>query len=61
VARDPKELSEIDQHMAQLADSLPPFLWRFYKGCLDQGFNEAQAWSLTLTYVANTFNSAKGK
>ena len=48
---DPKKIADLDQYLAFIKDSLIPALRNFYVGLLDTGFNEAQALSLTETYL----------
>ena len=46
--------SEIDQIIAHLRDVLPPCWWGIYRGCLSTGFDQAQSFALTQSYVLAT-------
>lgn len=50
--------SKMDQAMAMMADSLPPFWSRMYDNLVEAGFDEATALLLLRTYLAASASSS---
>jgi hypothetical protein len=48
---DPRKAAEYEQSTMTLGEVLPPMWWRIYRGCIAQGFSEAQALELVKTYI----------
>lgn len=42
---------EFDQQCAEARDKLPQLWWSIYSGCLEKGFTEEQALTLTVEYI----------
>lgn len=57
----PEELAKADQALAVVSNTIPPFLWRLYQNSVDQGFTEAQAFTITLTYLKGMLPNANQK
>ncbi len=49
----PEDVSKMDQGFAVMAETLPTYLYRLYKNCLGEGFNEHQAMRIVIQSVAN--------
>lgn len=49
----PQKIAELDQSAKLIGETFPPMLWTFYKGCVQQGFNEIQAMMLTIQILTN--------
>jgi len=49
----------MDQASADIGETYPPMLWRFNKGCLDQGFTGDQAFFLTSLLLQLVFAIGK--
>jgi hypothetical protein len=47
----PKQQSDVDQAAAEIGDNLPKFWFRIYRGCVEAGFTQEQAFRLLLTFV----------
>lgn len=50
-AKQAKQISELEQSAAFIAETLPPLWKRMFDNLKQNGFSEAQAFQLTLTYV----------
>jgi hypothetical protein len=53
-----ENLHEFDQATAFVAENLPPFLRRFYEGCINCNFTELQAMQLVVKYLETTILSS---
>lgn len=47
----PKERSEMDQHLAKFAEFIPSMHWQLYQKFQEEGFNEEQAFTLTRDHL----------
>jgi hypothetical protein len=54
----PEELAKADQALAVVSNTVPPFLWSLYQNSVGQGFTEAQAFTITLTYLKGMLPNA---
>lgn len=46
-----KDVADLEQNQALVADLLPPFWWRLYNNSIESGFTEDQAFCLLQTYI----------
>lgn len=52
---DPKQIHEMEQASAAMAESLPPLWWQLYESCKKQGFNDQQSLELVKEFMRGMF------
>lgn len=57
---DPKHLAEFDQATAAITEAWPPFLWTFYQRLRQQGFEDTQAFMLTVRLLEGMIAGNRG-
>jgi hypothetical protein len=50
----PNDVAKFDQALAMIGEFYPASLWAMYSGCLERGFSEQQAMSLTVQWLVTT-------
>ena len=56
---DPDKRAKLDQSFAEICDTWPPALWRFFKNAITEGFTEEQALILTINFMKSVIDGPK--
>ena len=57
----PFDMASMDQAIAAIRDTFPPMLWSFYQSCKKEGFEDEQAFFLTVEMLRGSMHNPNQK